>query len=273
MVAALRVAGRELRFGPDVTHVMAVVNLSPESRVAHSVVDGPAGALDRARRARDLGASLIDLGAQSSHFENRELGVDEELDRLLPALEALVGDGFVVSVDTWKPEVAAAALGVGAAMLNDTAGLQDDRMVDVIAEAGAAAVLMYIEGANPLAVEDRDLSEGGADRVAEVLAERAGKLKGRGIEQLLVDPGLSINYRGDYEEYGRFQLDAIASLDRLAALGHPTLVPVPRKKEDHRMVAYLTLAIEHAADVIRVHDVDVACDLVPLLGRRLGAAS
>ena len=75
-----------LQFGPDITHVMAVVNLSPESRVRHSVVGSPAEALARAREYRDLGASIIDLGAQSSHFENRPLAPEEELDRLLPAL-------------------------------------------------------------------------------------------------------------------------------------------------------------------------------------------
>jgi len=143
--------------------------------------------------------------------------------------------------------------------------------VEVVAGAGAAAVLMHIEGENPLTVGERDLSEGRPERVADAVAERAAKLRAQGIERLLVDPGLSINYRSDYEEYGRLQLDTIRSLDVLRALGHPTLVPVPRKKEDHRMVAYLTLAIEHDADVVRVHGVEIACDLVRVLGRELGS--
>ena len=102
-------------FAPDVTHVMAVVNLSPESRVRQAVVDSPEAALERARWARDLGASIIDLGAQSSHFENRELTPAEELERLLPALDLLVADGFVVSCDSWKPEVAPVAVEIGRA--------------------------------------------------------------------------------------------------------------------------------------------------------------
>lgn len=259
-----------LEFAPDVTHVMAVVNLSPESRVAHSVVGSPQEALERARRSRELGASIIDLGAQSSHFENRLLAPDEELARLLPALELLVADGFVVSVDTWKPEVAETALAAGAAIVNDTGGLQEDRMVEIVSAAGAGAVVMHIEGANPLEVGQRALDGSRPIEVAAALTARVEALRERGVEQVLVDPGLSINYRSDYEAYGRLQLATIRAMSSLRETGAPVLIPVPRKRQTHRMLAYLTLSIEYGADVIRVHDVPAACDLVPLLGRRLG---
>jgi dihydropteroate synthase len=260
-----------LRFGPGITHVMAVVNLSPESRVRHSVVASPDAALARAREYRDLGASIIDLGAQSSHFENRPLPPDEELERLLPALELLVADGFVVSCDTWKPEVAAVAVAAGAAIVNDTGGLRDARMVELVRDSGAGAVAMHIEGENPLAVGDRALDAGRPEVVAELLAVRVGELREAGITgPLLVDPGLSINYRSDYEAYGRLQLATIRAMAVLRRTGDPVLIPVPRKADDHRMLAYLTLAIEYGADVVRVHDVAAACDMVGLLGRQLG---
>lgn len=260
-----------LEFGPDITHVMAVVNLSPESRVKHSVVDSPAAALARARECRDLGASIIDLGAQSSHFENRRLDPDEEIERLAPALELLIADGFVVSVDTWKPEVARTAIELGAAIVNDTGGLADPAMRAVVRAGGTGAVVMHIEGENPLAVGDRDLADGRPEVVAEGLAARVEALRADGLTGLLlVDPGLSINYRSDYEAYGRLQLATIRALATLRAAGEPVLIPVPRKAVTHRMLAYLTLSIEYGADVIRVHDVEAACDLVPLLGRRLG---
>ena len=261
-----------LEFGPGITHVMAVVNLSPESRVRHSVVDSPDAALTRAREYRELGASIIDLGAQSSHFENRPLAPEDELDRLLPALELLVADGFVVSCDSWKPEVAVAAVGMGAAIVNDTGGLRDPRMVALVRDSGAGAVVMYIEGENPLAVAERALDAGRPGAVAEQLRARVGELRGAGITgPLFVDPGLSINYRSDYEAYGRLQLATIRALDVLAAIGEPVLIPVPRKADTHRMLAYLTLSIEYGADVVRVHDVEAACDLIRLLGRRLGS--
>jgi dihydropteroate synthase len=267
----LALRDRVLRFGSDVTHVMAVVNLSPESRVRESVVATPEAALARARAARDAGASLIDVGAQSSHFENRALDPAEEVGRLLPSLELLVADGFVVSVDTWKPEVAAAAVDAGASIVNDTGGLRDERMVELVAGAPVGAVVMHIEGSNPLEVGERSLGDGAPAVVAEALRARVRELAERGVHRVLLDPGLSINYRSDYAAYGRLQLDTIRSLQELK-LGGPVLVPVPRKREDHRMLAYLTLSIEHGADVLRVHDFASACDLVPYLGRRLGSA-
>lgn len=264
----LHAAGRRLEFDGHSTHVMAVLNLSPESRVAHSVVGSPEEALERARSYRSLGASIIDLGAQSSHFENRELSVDEEIGRMLPALRLLADDGFVVSVDTWKPEVARAALDAGAGIVNDTGGLQDPVMVEMVAATGAPAVVMYIEGRNPLVVGDLAFS---ADKPQEVAARFSARVdalaRDHGIRELILDPGLSINYRSDYEEYGRQQLRVIRGLGALRALGHPVLVPVPRKADTHRMLAYLTLSLEYGADLIRVHDVEVACDLVRLFGR------
>jgi dihydropteroate synthase len=262
---------RTLEFGPGVTHVMAVVNLSPESRVRHSVVDSPDAAVTRAREYRDLGASIIDLGAQSSHFENRQLTPAEELDRLLPALDRLVADGFVVSCDTWKPEVAEAAVDAGAAIVNDTGGLRDPRMVALLRDSGAGAVAMHIEGENPLAVGDRALDAGRPEVVAALLRARVEELREAGVSgPLLVDPGLSINYRSDYEAYGRLQLATIRAMKVLRRAGEPVLIPVPRKANTERMLAYLTLSIEYGADVLRVHDVAAACDLVRLLGRRLG---
>lgn len=261
-----------LEFAPDVTHVMAVVNLSPESRVTRSVVQTPSEALTRARQYREFGASIIDLGAQSSHFENEALTPAAEIERLVPALDLLVADGFVVSVDTWKPAVAAAAVAAGAAIVNDTGGLTDPAMVAVVRAAGVGAVAMYIEGANPLEVGERSLADDAPEVVAAGLVARVAGLRAAGARGLLlVDPGLSINYRSDYEAYGRFQLATIRSLAALRAAGAPVLIPVPRKALTHRMHAYLTLSIEYGADVVRVHDVEAACDLVTLLGRRLGA--
>ncbi len=178
-----------------------------------------------------------------------------------------------MSVDTWKPEVAAAAIAAGAAIVNDTGGLRDPAMVALVRDSGAGAVAMHLEGENPLAVGDRDLTDGAPEVVAAALAARVAELRAAGIAgPLLVDPGLSINYRSDYEAYGRLQLATIRALDVLRAIGEPVLIPVPRKAVTHRMLAYLTLSVEYGADVIRVHDVEAACDLVAMLGRRLGGS-
>lgn len=268
-VASFEAGGRRFVFPGDRTYVMGVINMSPESRNQHTVAGSPGEALRMARTYRDSGASIIDLGAQSSHYENVALSVEAELQRLLPALELLVADGFVVAVDTWKPQVAAAAVQAGAGIINDTGGLQDPAMVDVVRSAAVPAVAMYIEGENPLQVEAMEFSDAKAANMATLLGKRLATLAAAGITDVLVDPGLSINYRSDYRRYTLQQMEVIRRLSDLRSLGHPVLIPVPRKQEFGRVMAYATLALEYGADVIRVHDVEAACDLVRLYGREV----
>ncbi|MEX2422741.1 MAG: dihydropteroate synthase [Acidimicrobiia bacterium] len=264
---ALVLESAELPMG-GVTHVMAVINLSPESKNHQSVVRTPGEALERARRYRDLGAAVIDLGGQSSHYDNPTIGESAEIARLLPAVEMLVADGFVVSVDTWKVGVARACIEAGAHILNDTGGLADPDMQNVAAEAGVAAIVMYIEGAHPHAVGAVEIREDKAETTTTWMRRRLDELARVGVTRTIVDPGISINYRGDYSAYTRMQLEVIRDLDTIRSLGRPVLVPIPRKKEDHRVAAYIALALDHGADLIRVHDVAMACDLVELFGRR-----
>ena len=246
---------------------MAVINLSPESRNRHSVAADAASALAMAHRYRDAGATIIDLGGQSSHFENPTISAATEIERLLPAVAALAEAGFVISVDTWKPEVAAACVAAGAAIVNDTGGLTDPAMIGIVAGSQAAAVMVYVDGENPHAVGTVDHGPDKAARTAMILQERLEALSGAGVADVIIDPGIALNYRGDYERYTQLQLEVIRESASLHTLGHPVMIPIPRKKEEHRVMAYITLALEYGADLIRVHDVEAACDLVRLLGR------
>ncbi len=254
------------------TKVMGVLNLSPESHNTQTVATTVPAALELAARYREWGAEIIDVGAQSSRYDVPTLDVDEEIRRLVPAVEALSAEGHLVSVDTWKPEVARAGVAAGAAIVNDTGGLGDPEMRRVVAESGAAAIVVYVEGANPHAVDEIDVRPDKAAVTARWLAERVTALEADGIDRVIVDPGIAINYPGDYAGYTRMQLDVIRRLDVIRTVGPPILVPIPRKQEDHRVMAYITLAVEHGADIIRVHDVAEACDLVRLLTDVSGGA-
>ncbi len=265
----LRIGARRLGFG-SVTHVMSVINVSPESKNTHTVATTPEAALEMARRHRDLGVSIVDVGGQSSHPDNQTLQPAEEIARLVPVVSRLAADGFLVSVDTWKPEVAAACVDVGAAMVNDTGGLGDPAMRRVVADTGVPAVLMYVEGDHPHAVGDVLISGDKAVMTAQWMRERLEILAHDGVSSLVVDPGIAINYGGDYQAYTRMQLEVIRSIDAVRALGLPVLVPIPRKVEDHRVAAYIAMALEHGADLIRVHDVEMACDLARLFDRMPG---
>jgi dihydropteroate synthase len=264
--STLRVRNRDLELG-DVTHVMGVINLSPESANRQSFAPDAGAALALGRRYLAAGATLVDVGGQSSRYDVATLAPDEEIRRLRPAVEALVDEGVVVSVDTWKPAVAEAALAAGAHLVNDTGGLRDPAMREVVAAHGAGAILVYVEGDNPHAVGEVEIAPGKALLTAERLGPRLAELEAAGISQIVVDPGIALNYRGDYAAYTRLQLEVIRGSATLRGLGRPVLIPIPRKQEDHRVAAYIAMALEYGADLIRVHDVEMACDLVRLYDR------
>ncbi|MEX1037378.1 MAG: dihydropteroate synthase [Acidimicrobiia bacterium] len=251
----------------DTTYVMGVINVSPDSKNVHTVATTVDDALLMADRYRTWGGTIIDLGGQSSHYDNPTIAAADEVSRVVPIIEALVSEDHIVAIDTWKPEVAAAALDAGALIVNDTGGLKDPDMQKVVVRYEAAAVAVYVEGSNPHDVDSVEIREDKASSTAGVFSKLLGELEQAGITNVILDPGIALNYRGDYEAYTRMQLEVIASSAELHALGKPVLIPIPRKRNFHRVVAYIALALEHRADIIRVHDVAVACDLAKLFGR------
>lgn len=258
-----------LGFDGTSTHVMAVINLSPESKNRDTFSASPSVTVEWATRHRDLGATIIDLGAQSSHFENPDLAPEVERERLLPHLASLVEAGFIVSVDTWKPEVAMAAIAAGAAIINDTGGTREG-MLEAVAGTDVGLVAMYLEGDTPLTVGPATITPAKAVETRARLEEQLASIQGAGIRYPIIDPGIGISYRSDYDDYTRQQLDVIRGLPLLRSLGPPVLVPIPRKAEPARVASFMALSLEYGADIIRVHDVEMACDLVDLFGRRVG---
>ncbi len=251
----------------DITHVMGVINASPDSKNVHTVANSVDDALLMADRYRAWGATLIDLGGQSSHYDNPTIASADEISRVVPVIEALVTEDHLVAIDTWKPDVARAAIDAGAAIVNDTGGLADAEMRQVVAATGVAAIAVYIEAENPHSVGAVEIRDDKAAHTAHGFSRLLEDLAREGIENVILDPGIALNYRGDYESYTRLQLDVISSSGHLKDLGKPVLIPIPRKRDGHRVAAYIALAVEHEADIIRVHDVAMACDLVRLFGR------
>ncbi|MEX0865518.1 MAG: dihydropteroate synthase [Acidimicrobiia bacterium] len=262
----LRLGATSLALG-GITHVMGVINTSPESKNTHTLARSVDEALLMADRYRSWGATLIDLGGQSSHYDNPTIETADEVSRVVPVIEALAVEGHLVAIDTWKPEVAEAAVTAGAVIVNDTGGLRDPVMREVVASAGVAAIAVYVEGANPHDVDEIEIRPDKAEHTATRFRELLDDLAAAGIHNVILDPGIALNYPGDYKAYTRMQLEVIAGSGHLRALGHPLLIPIPRKRDGHRVAAYIALALEHGADIIRAHDVAMACDLARLFGR------
>lgn len=249
---------------------MAVVNRSPESANKDVFAETPQSAVRMAEAFARDGVQVIDVGGQSTNYENPHIAAEEELDRLIPTVEALAAEGHVVSVDTFRVDVAEAAIEAGAALINDTSGLQDPSMVRLVAERGIPAVLMHLEGAQPLEVGTYDDDAGKPHRIAGTLGSRMAELAAAGVGALIVDPGTGISYRSDYDRFSQSQFEIAEHLGPLAALGAPVMYAVPRKADRHRNVALAALAMAAGASMLRIHDVAMISDVAWLM-RRLPA--
>ncbi len=246
----------ELRWGAE-THVMAVLNVTPDSFSG----DGLAGHVDLAIaagvQAAELGANILDLGAESTRPGHTPVPAGQQIERLLPVLEAIrPRTSSLISVDTSKSAVAAAAIHAGANLVNDIRGFTDDpELADVVAEAGVPVVLMH--DVKP---------ETGVDMVTSMVRELSRRLDfavSRGVpwEHLIIDPGFG------FGKDWRQNLELLRRLGEFRALGRPILAGLSRKSvigrvlglpEQQRLegtTAVVSLAIAGGADIVRVHDV------------------
>jgi dihydropteroate synthase len=258
-LSAMRWKGHELRWGAE-TQVMAILNITPDSFSGDGLGDDPNVVADTAQRAAAEGARILDLGAESTRPGHVPISAEEELSRLLPALTSTRSrTDALISVDTSKAEVAAAALEAGADIINDIRGFTaDPEIAHVVANAGVPAIIMHDVAPEP-----------GVDLITSVLRELSRRLDravaaGVAWELLIIDPGFGFGKAG---EHWRQNFELLRRLGELRALGRPILAGTSRKSmigrvlgvpEDDRIegsAATVSLAIAAGADIVRVHDV------------------
>lgn len=257
------------------THVMGVVNVTPDSFFDGGAFLEPARAIAHGLELAASGADLLDIGGESTRPGSAPTGVEEELRRVLPVVEGLRRVTSVpLSVDTSKAPVAAAALAAGAVLVNDVSGLSDPRMGEVVARAGASLCLMHMKGVPATMQADPTYD----DVIEEVLVElEAARLRARnhGIppESLWVDPGIGFGKTLGHN------LFLLRRLNELRVLGCPILVGTSRKsflgkltggKPAHERLA-ATLgsiaanAVLGGADMVRAHDVAEVRDVLSVV--------
>jgi dihydropteroate synthase len=262
----LRLRERTVTVEPGRPLIMGIVNAGPDSfsdAVRLETVEA------QARQALALvaeGADLIDVGGESGVTYNAATPPEEEIARVVPLVERLVGEGVAVSVDTWKPAVARAVLDAGAVMLNDVSGLADPALADLAARTGAALVLMHTR-ARPKE-ESFPAYDDVVGDVDGFLRSRIELALGHGVatEQLVLDPG------PDFAKTPPQTVEVLRALDRLHALGRPLLLAVSRKyfvgaitgrPPDERLAGTIAAALWAAragAAILRVHDVAAVRD-------------
>jgi dihydropteroate synthase len=262
--------------GLDRTRVMAVVNVTPDSFSDGGAALDADVAVRRGLQALQDGADLLDVGGESTRPGAQRVAQAEELRRVLPVVRGLAAAGAVVSVDTTRATVAAAALDAGAQLVNDVSGgLADPAMLPLLAEAEVACVLMHWRG-HSADMQDRARYD---DVVQDVAAELRGRLDaaeaaGIDLQRVLVDPGLGFAKRAEHS------WALLRALPELAALGCPLLVgasrkgflgtlladadstPRPPAARDAATAAVTVVAAQAGAWAVRVHDVAPSADAV-----------
>jgi dihydropteroate synthase len=263
----LRLRDRIVAVEPGRPLLMGIVNAGPDSfsdAVRLTTLD------DQVRHALALvaqGAAIVDVGGESGVTYTPATAPDEEIARVVPLVERLAAEGVAVSVDTWKPEVAAAALDAGAVMLNDVSGLADARLASLAARTGAALVVIHTRAAP----KHEAFPDYGGDVVGDVeafLRDRVRVARERGVadEQLVLDPG------PDFAKTPAETIAVLRAIDRLRALGHPLLLAISRKYfvgaitgrgPAERLGGTIGAALWAAragAAILRVHDVGAVRD-------------
>lgn len=245
--------------------VMGIVNASPES------FSGDGGTtldeqVDAIAAQFAAGAWIVDLGGQSANTKTPELDAEEETGRVVPVVERVRARGIdgLLSIDTYKPAVADAALRAGADVINDVSALHQPGLAEVVAEHRAGFVLMHTVGPPKVKILEPELYGDVVDDVVEFGREKLQQLADAGVrpEQVLFDPGV------DFAKTPRQSLDLVHRIEALAVLGRPLLLALsrkdfigalthttPKRRDAGTLAAVGSVSSRVPESVFRVHDV------------------
>jgi dihydropteroate synthase len=248
---------------------MGIVNVTPDSFSDAGLFLDPDAAIEHGLRLADEGAGILDVGGESTRPGAEPVPEQEEIDRVLPVVEALAGAGRSVSIDTTKLEVARAALGAGATLVNDVSAFRfSPDMAGLVASAGVDCCLMHMLG-EPRTMQADPRYDDVVSEVKAFLEERLAFATAEGVleERIWLDPGIGFGKTVEHN------LELLRRLDEIVAIGRPVVVGTSRKSflgklaggraEGERLpgtIATNVLALERGASVFRVHDVAPVAD-------------
>ncbi|MCC7303227.1 MAG: dihydropteroate synthase [Bacteroidia bacterium] len=251
--------------------VMGIVNITPDSFYKNSRAENTERVIEHVAQMIHEGAAVIDLGAQSTRPGAAKITAEEELTRLIPALQA-VRSAFpdhILSVDTFYTEVAGEAIRCGADIINDVMGASTEGMTDLIAKADAGYVLMHIQG-EPATMQQHPEYRHVKNEVFSFLESTAQRLTKSGIRKLFLDPGFGFGKSLEHN------YELLAGLNKLCSLPYPVLTGLSRKSMVTNVLEVTAedalngtsilhwIALEKGARILRVHDVKAAAQVIKI---------
>ncbi len=255
--------GKTLTFGTQ-THVMGILNVTPDSFSDGGRYLDVQQAITHAETMVTEGATLIDIGGESSRPGASPVSVDEELARVVPVIRGLADAvDVLISVDTSKAKVAKHALEAGAHIVNDiTALCGDPEMATVVAEMKAGVVLMHMKG-TPRTMQQAPEYDDVVTEICSWLKEKTQNAEAQGIaaERIIVDPGIGFGKTTKHNldilkrlsEFRELKKPLLVGTSRKSFIGNVLEVPITARVEG--TAATVCWAIAHGADIVRVHDV------------------
>ena len=257
--------------------VMGIVNVTPDSFSDGGKFLARDRAIAHARKLIEDGADILDIGGESTRPGAAAASLQLELDRVMPVLQALAGEGVPISIDTQKAAVMQAAILAGAAMINDVNALQADGAIAACAAANVAICLMHMRGSPQTMQQQPDYADV-VSEVSDFLTARVATCEAAGIarERIVIDPGFGFGKTVEHN----FTL--LRQLRKLVVLGYPVLAGYSRKSSlgavtgrpvEERLAASLTAAIiaaQNGATILRVHDVRETVDALKVMDAESG---
>jgi dihydropteroate synthase len=243
---------------------MGILNVTPDSFSDGGKLDTPEQAAAYAIKMVEDGAHIIDIGGESTRPGAKPVSLDEELNRTAPVIEAIRNQSdCIISIDTYKSEVAAGALDAGANMVNDISGFTfDEGMAPLVAEKEVPVVIMHIKG-TPMDMQKEPNYDHLIREIKEYFTVQIAKAKKAGISNtnIILDPGIGFGKRLE----DNFEL--IRELKQICAMGYPVLIGPSRKsfigmvlnlpvaERLEGTLASITASVMNGARIVRVHDV------------------
>jgi len=257
-----------LQIQPDEPLIMGILNITPDSFSDGNQYNNVNKAFLRAQAMQMAGVDIIDIGGESTRPNAAEVGVEEEIDRVIPIIEQVKTLGIPISIDTSKARVMQAAVDAGAEMINDVRALREENALKTAAKLKVPVCLMHMQG-QPRVMQKAPKYANVVKEVMSFLQQRVKACENAGIERELIclDPGFgfgknlrhNLELLDQLEQFVALDFPILAGLSRKSMLGLITDKPVEKRLPASLAVAQI--AMQKGAKIIRVHDVDETNDI------------